>query len=124
VTPVAGTGMQWNVGIGFASKQAALRDQVDLVLATMRRTVAGLAVKYGFPAQAPVSVTEAPLVPTIVPAVLTRTGYDGVSSPLPVSRAAATADSTSDQTTDDQKDAADSVAGNASDADKNFKAAT
>jgi mono/diheme cytochrome c family protein len=49
--------------------------------------------------------------------------YDGVLPRLPVTRAAAAADSAGNQTTDDQKDAADSVAGNASDADKNFKAA-
>ena len=123
VAQVAGDGMQWNVGIGFSSKQGALRDQVDHVLTTLGGAVAGLATKYGFPAQAPVSVTMAPIVPFIVPATLTRIVYNGAPPRAAVIRVAATADSNTEQTTDDQKDAADSVAGNATDKDKSFKAA-
>jgi mono/diheme cytochrome c family protein len=65
----------------------------------------------------------APIVPFIVPATLTRIVYNGAPPRAAVIRVAATADSNTEQTTDDQKDAADSVAGNATDKDKSFKAA-
>lgn len=124
VTPVAGTGMQWNVGIGFSNKQPALRDQVDRALGTLGGTVARLAKKYGFPAQAPLSVTVVPVVPSIMPAALARIIYDDAPRRAAVIRVTASADSNAEQITDDQKDAADSVAGNATDKDKSFKAAT
>ena len=124
VAPIAGDGMQWNVGIGFSSEQGALRDQVDHALTTLGATVAGLAAKYGFPAQAPVLVTLAPIVPHIMPAALSRSVYDDAPPRATAIRVAAIADSNSEQTTDDQKDAADTAAGNATEADKSFKAAS
>jgi mono/diheme cytochrome c family protein len=119
VTPVSGEGMQYNIGVGFARKQTALRDQVDAALPSLAGTVTQLAAKYGFPAARPIALsqaeTPAPLVQT---AALTRLVVDH-PAPAPVVQAAAMV-----QTTDDQKDAADRVAGNAGAADLGFKPAS
>lgn len=53
VTPVRGEGMQYEVAVGFARGQEALRDQVNGALAGLGGKVAELAVKYGFPLTPP-----------------------------------------------------------------------
>jgi polar amino acid transport system substrate-binding protein len=58
VIPVAGTGMQWPVVIGFAKANAALRDQVNEVLDQSLATVTALAVKYGLPSAPPIQLTD------------------------------------------------------------------
>ena len=116
VTPALGDGMQFNVGIGFARKQAALRDQVDTALAGLGGTVAGLAAKYGFPAQAPSSLSWAAHRADVEPATFVQ---DDSAARLPILRVDAAT-----EITDDQKDAVDRVASGANDADKAFKPAT
>lgn len=118
VTPVAGTNMQFPVGIGFAAKNAALRDQVDAALAGMGSTVAALAAKYGFPLAQPVQMAWAPIVPEFSYASF-RPSVAAPRGRLPILRVAAT-----EQTTEDQQSAADFVAPNRGPADANFKPAS
>jgi ABC-type amino acid transport substrate-binding protein/mono/diheme cytochrome c family protein len=59
VIPVAGEHMTWHASIGFARKQAALRDAVDAVLPQVVPAIPGLAAKYDFPTGAPLTVASA-----------------------------------------------------------------
>lgn len=59
VIPVAGPGMQWHAAIGFARKQAQLRDAVDGVLPGILPQIPGLAAKYGLPADEPMQLSAA-----------------------------------------------------------------
>jgi ABC-type amino acid transport substrate-binding protein/mono/diheme cytochrome c family protein len=111
VTPIDGPGMQWNVAVGFARTQTALRDQVDQALAGLGGTVTQLAHKYGFPDQAPVALAAAANAPHFELA-----GY--APAALPIVRVA-----TQDATDEDQQSAADYVAPNRGAADTAFHAA-
>jgi polar amino acid transport system substrate-binding protein len=59
VIPVAGPGMQWHAAIGFARKQAALRDAVDGVLPEIAPAISALAAKYALPSGAPLVLGNA-----------------------------------------------------------------
>jgi ABC-type amino acid transport substrate-binding protein/mono/diheme cytochrome c family protein len=122
ITPMLGEGMQWNVGIGFARRQAKLRDQVDSALAGLGGTVAQLAEKYGFPLQAPVRLGQTDETPGEMP-VMSRAlhaglMYDGAAPRLPIILADSVV-----ELTDDQKDAVDRVASGATEVDKAFRPA-
>jgi polar amino acid transport system substrate-binding protein len=58
IVPVAGEGMQWPVSIGFSRDHADLRDKIDSVIESSHDIVAGLAIKYGFPVEEPVSLID------------------------------------------------------------------
>ena len=51
--------MQWPVGIGFASGQTALRDEVDHALAGLGEAIGQVAQKYGVPMQPPLRFAAA-----------------------------------------------------------------
>jgi len=59
IRPVEGSGLSWNVAIGFAKGSAALRDQVNAALPQLAPTIAELAVKYGLPTDQPVQLNAA-----------------------------------------------------------------
>jgi polar amino acid transport system substrate-binding protein len=117
VTPIDGPGMQWNVAVGFARKQTALRDQVDHALGELGGTVASLAHKYGFPDQAPVALAAAAIAPGFTFAGYTRDLDAPVG--LPIVRVAAP-----DPISEDQQSAADYVAANRGPTDAGFHAAS
>jgi mono/diheme cytochrome c family protein len=52
VMPVQAPQMQWQAAIGFASKDKALRDEVDAVLGKLEPRIRELAQKYGVPTMA------------------------------------------------------------------------
>ena len=49
IQPVEGSGLSWNVAIGFAKASGSLRDQVNAALPQLEYVIADLAVKYGLP---------------------------------------------------------------------------
>jgi ABC-type amino acid transport substrate-binding protein/mono/diheme cytochrome c family protein len=110
VTPIAGDGMQYQVAIGFARKEAALRDQVDQVLPGLAPAITALAAKYGFPAAPPVTLAWAAPASSM--------------DKLPIVRVADTTAAAPPATSDDQQSAADFVAPNRTPADASFKPAT
>lgn len=113
VTPIAGDGMQYQVAIGFARKQAALRDQVDQVLPSLAPAISALAAKYGFPGAPPVTLAWA-----------TRPDAGSATeNKLPIVQVADTT-AAAPATSDDQQSAADYVAPNRTPADAGFKPAT
>lgn len=59
VLPVADEGMHWPAAIGFARRDAALRDQVDQVLERLALTLDALQDKYGFLRGKPIKLTAA-----------------------------------------------------------------
>jgi len=123
VAPVAGPGLRWKVAVGFARGNTALRDQVDQALAGMGDTVASLARKYGFPAQAPIQLAfeqAGAAQPKVALASFTRLVYDNErGATLPIVRVA-----TVDTTTDDQQSNADYVAPSPTAADRKFHPST
>jgi len=113
VTPISGWGMQYQVAIGFARKQVALRDQVNSVLPSLRKVISDLAAKYGFPQGAAVNLSFA--APATPPVQYADFLVGGDNSTVPLLQIA---DAIS--TDDDQKSAADFVAPNREPADINF----
>jgi mono/diheme cytochrome c family protein len=60
VTPVEAPQMQFQAAIGFSSKQAALRDEVDTVLAQLAPQIRDLSIKYAGVAMTPaLTLTDA-----------------------------------------------------------------
>jgi ABC-type amino acid transport substrate-binding protein/mono/diheme cytochrome c family protein len=59
IQPVEGSGMSWNVAIGFAKGSGSLRDQVNAALPRLEHTIADLAVKYGLPTAQPIQLNAA-----------------------------------------------------------------
>ena len=59
IKPVEGSGLSWNVAIGFAKASGALRDQVNAALPQLERTIADLAMKYGLPTDQPIQLNAA-----------------------------------------------------------------
>jgi mono/diheme cytochrome c family protein len=59
IKPVDGSGLSWNVAIGFAKASGALRDQVNAVLPQLEHAIADLAVKYGLPTDQPIQLNAA-----------------------------------------------------------------
>ena len=59
VVPLDGPGMRWQATIGFARKQAALRDAVSGVLDRIAPEVPALAAHYGLPEGAPLTLAAA-----------------------------------------------------------------
>ena len=59
IKPVEGSGLSWNVAIGFAKPSGALRDQVNAALPQLEHTIAELAVKYGLPTDQPIQLNAA-----------------------------------------------------------------
>ena len=114
VTPVAGDGMQYQVAIGFAGKDAALRDQVNAILPALRGVIDAYAAKYGFPVATPVKLAAA-AAPEYL-GLVRRADFSG-----PAAGVVLVAD---DPTSDDQKSAADFVASGRGPADAAFTAAT
>jgi ABC-type amino acid transport substrate-binding protein/mono/diheme cytochrome c family protein len=119
VTPIAGDGMQYQVAIGFARKEIALRDQVNKLLPGLAPAIAALSVKYGFPSAAPVTLAAAN--PLVQPA-----NFETAGVPLPIVKIAdtAAAPNAATETSDDQQSAADYVAPNRTPVDAGFKPAT
>ena len=56
VIPVEGEGMRFRAAIGFARKQAALRDAVNAVLDQVLPAIPAMAARYAFPTGAPLTV--------------------------------------------------------------------
>lgn len=58
VIPIAGPHMQWHAAIGFASGDAALRDEVDAAIDALGGLSTALRTKYGFPTGSPVTLVQ------------------------------------------------------------------
>ena len=61
IRPVEGSGLSWQVAIGFAKTSGALRDQVNAAIPQLEHTIADLAVKYGLPGERPIQLNAADL---------------------------------------------------------------
>jgi ABC-type amino acid transport substrate-binding protein/mono/diheme cytochrome c family protein len=59
IQPVEGSGLSWNVAIGFAKGSGALRDQINAALPQLEHVIADLAVKYGLPTDQPIQLNAA-----------------------------------------------------------------
>jgi ABC-type amino acid transport substrate-binding protein/mono/diheme cytochrome c family protein len=60
IIPISGPGLQWPVAVAFAKHDGALRDAVNGALDRIDGKIADLKVKYGFPADEPVTLPEKP----------------------------------------------------------------
>jgi polar amino acid transport system substrate-binding protein len=86
VVPVEGEHMQWQSAIGFASKQTALRDEVDQTLATLAGPIDALMTKYGFANAAPLKLAAAEgAKPPMTAAADPTAGATGASPPASAS---------------------------------------
>ena len=62
IRPVEGSGLSWQVAIGFAKTSGALRDRVNAALPQLEHTIAELAVKYGLPTDQPIQLNAAEIL--------------------------------------------------------------
>jgi len=60
VQPTEGTGLSFDVAIGFAKTSSRLRDQVNAALPGLQHTIEDIAVKYGVPTDPPIKLGRAP----------------------------------------------------------------
>ena len=84
VVPVDAPQMQWQAAIGFSSKQTALRDEVDAVLARLEPRIRDLSAKYAVAACPSVTMTDGgPLqvAPATAPAPLPPAGAEAAAEP-------------------------------------------
>jgi polar amino acid transport system substrate-binding protein len=66
IVPVTGSGLQWQAAIGFASRQTALRREVDQVIDGVAGEVEALKIKYGLPSEAPIRLGQSEAVPKVI----------------------------------------------------------
>ena len=66
VVPLDGPGMHWEAAIGFARKEAALREAVARVLDRVRAEVPALAARYGLPEGPRITLAAAGPAPSLV----------------------------------------------------------
>ena len=81
--PVDAPQMQWQAAIGFASKQAALRDEVDAALPGLAPHIQDLQAKYGVAMDPPAGTADAAstaAAPVAAPVVTTAAARSGTES--------------------------------------------
>jgi ABC-type amino acid transport substrate-binding protein/cytochrome c5 len=85
IVPVAGTDLQWPVGIGFARGHDALRDEVDHVLGGLGAPIGRIAQKYGMPTEAPMRLATAPTPPPTGARIILAAATTEDAAPAPTS---------------------------------------
>jgi polar amino acid transport system substrate-binding protein len=97
VVPVAGPGMQWQVGAAVRKGEAALKARIEGALANLGPDIHRVAARYGFPQATPVSLDSPAQVPTVAQASAPSSGpagaaprvnpFDGRADVVPIGRA-------------------------------------